>query len=43
MMQFDINTSANREQPLSQEVLPDLFRELISKATEVAEQGDRPS
>jgi hypothetical protein len=42
MLQFDVNTSADYADPLPHEMLPDLFRELISKATEIAEQGDRP-
>jgi hypothetical protein len=42
MIQFDVNTSADREESLNPELLPDLFRELVGKATEIAEQGDQP-
>jgi hypothetical protein len=42
MLQFDINTPADRMEPLPREMLSDSFRELVNKATEIAEQGDRP-
>lgn len=42
MVQFDINTSPDRGEPLPREMLADLFGELVVKATEIAEHGDQP-
>jgi hypothetical protein len=43
MLQLDVNTDAERMEPLPRDMLSKLFHELVGKATEIAEQGDRPS